>query len=145
MAFITWHPRELLPLPQAVTAATFTSLDEASQKEYLLHSSRRSTVLAQQDAAVHTLAGAAAALAEWPTRRTFAVLHYRLDQDGSFLPCLPDVPPAAAPLTPDAASAATMPTIPVADITRCKTAEHEVSKLQWPARPTPQYMRGQLA
>ena len=128
MVFITWHPRELLPLPQAVTAVTFTSLDEASQKEYLLHSSRRSTIVAQQDAAVYTLAGAAAAMAEWPTRRRFAVLHYRLTQDGCLLPCLPDVPPLAAPLTPDAASAATMPAMPVADVTRCKDAEHEVCK-----------------
>lgn len=104
-----------------MTAAIFTSLDEASQKEYLLHSSKRSTMIAEQDAAVCTLAGAAAALADWPTRRSFTVLHYRLTQDGSLLPCLSDIPSVATSLTPNTASDA--PTLTIENVTRCRPAE----------------------
>jgi hypothetical protein len=112
----------------------FTSLGEASQKEYLLQSSRRSAMIAEQDAAVCTLAGAAAVVADWPTRRSVAVLHYRLTQDGSLLPCLSDVPPATASLTPDATS--TTPTFATASTTRCRAAEILVkARLTWPACP----------
>jgi hypothetical protein len=79
-------------------------------------------MIAEQDAAVCTLAGAAAALADWPTRRSVAVLHYRLTQDGSLLPCLSAIPPVAASLTPAAAS--TAPTLAITNITRCRPAEH---------------------
>ena len=127
---------ELPTLSQAVTAAIFTSLDEASQKEYLLHSSKRSTMISEQDAAVCTLAGAAAALADWPTRRSVAVLHYRLTQDGSLLPCLSDIPPVAAPQTPAATSTAS--TFAITNITRCRPAEHTHKPCNvWHGQPAP--------
>jgi hypothetical protein len=119
----TWQSDQApftLMLVQAVTSTMFSSsMDEGSQKEYLLRPSGRSGIIAQQGGAVCVINGAAA-LAKRLTSCSFAVLHYELTQDGTLLPCLASVPAADAPPASQPATAASTPVHAVEALTRCE-------------------------
>jgi hypothetical protein len=109
----------MLMLVQPATTVIFSSsLDESSQKEYLLRPSGRTSFIARHNGAVSVLNGAAA-LTDRLASCTFAVLHYELTQDGTLLPCLASASAAANPAF-QAATAAMTPASAVDALVRCE-------------------------